>query len=306
LSRSRSIRTGFQVAVTNPAILAAEITWRWLFGLLAWSLAFFLVLAWLHSIKVSNADLFGLGFSPLAPAAIEHIMRGSGPLLVRAIEISLAAAIILWCALATMGRAAILRALIGRASFASVLGIHAIRSLAAAIACAIYVVCAISLLRLAGQGHAALKLLLILLVLLTSWLWSVTAWQLELATIISASESLAPASAITRSVEFSRQASRQFLWASSAVGVLRFVIAIAAWSLFASIASITVEAPHGSGWAALAIAVLMWSIFDDFLHIWRLAAYIRIIHWWNEASRVAESNDLPTANSETTRPQTSY
>ena len=78
--RSHSVfAEGFAALWRDPALLAAELTWRWCFGFSAWVLAILSAGVFLDSLKVSPADQFLLRtLQPiLLNQAVHHIFGGS-------------------------------------------------------------------------------------------------------------------------------------------------------------------------------------------------------------------------------------
>ena len=114
MTRSGLVRAGFAAAFRRPAVIAAEIVWRWSFGAAAGALVSVAVLRFLNSLTVTDGDLLALRSRiPLLMAdAILHIFQGSGPRLLRMTFIVAPAVSALWILAASAGRAATLRALL--------------------------------------------------------------------------------------------------------------------------------------------------------------------------------------------------
>ncbi len=70
---------GFRVAFRRPSFTLAEITWRWCFGAVAWSLLLFGFFEYLDSLPVTNGEarLLWTRQPALVTRALEHILRGS-------------------------------------------------------------------------------------------------------------------------------------------------------------------------------------------------------------------------------------
>ena len=102
---------GFAALWRDPALLAAELTWRWCFGLSAWVLAILSARVFLDSLKVSPADQFLLRtLQPiLLNQTVHHIFRGSLLRLLWIQAILVLGLTLLWALAATAGRAATLR-----------------------------------------------------------------------------------------------------------------------------------------------------------------------------------------------------
>src|SRR5580658_3206724 len=107
-------RDGFAALRHEPALLAAELTWRWCFGLSAWGLGIISLALFLDSVRVAPADQFLLRtLQPqLLENALRHIFRGSLSRFVLEQTILLLGVIVLWSLAATAGRAATLRRLV--------------------------------------------------------------------------------------------------------------------------------------------------------------------------------------------------
>src|ERR1017187_2510349 len=105
-SHSSPFQDGFAAVWHEPALLAAELAWRWCFGFSACALAIISDAWFLDSLKVSRADEFLLGtFQPqLLSGAFQHILRGSLTRLVLEQAVLLLGVTLLWC-LAEIGRA---------------------------------------------------------------------------------------------------------------------------------------------------------------------------------------------------------
>ncbi|MGH6631023.1 MAG: hypothetical protein ACREB3_14945, partial [Burkholderiales bacterium] len=114
MTRSGLVRAGFRAAFRRPAVIAAEIAWRWSFGVAAGAIVTIAVLRFLASLTVTDGELFALrsGIAQLVADAILHIFEGSGPRLLRLALIVAPAVSVLWMLAASAGRAATLRALL--------------------------------------------------------------------------------------------------------------------------------------------------------------------------------------------------
>jgi len=105
---------GFAALREEPLLLAAELTWRWCFGLAAWLLALGAAALFLDSLKLSPVDRFLLGtLQPsLASSALSHILHGTLLRYLWTKFIVVAGLTLLWCLSAAVGRAATLRNLV--------------------------------------------------------------------------------------------------------------------------------------------------------------------------------------------------
>src|SRR5271169_165602 len=105
---------GFAALWHEPALFAAELTWRWCFGLAAWGLAIISAALFFDSLKISHSDQFLLdSFQPqLLREALRHIFRGSLNRFLIEQTVLLLGLTLLWAFAATAGRAATLRRLV--------------------------------------------------------------------------------------------------------------------------------------------------------------------------------------------------
>ena len=113
-SSHSAFRDGFAALWHEPVLLAAELTWRWCFGLSAWLLVVISGALFLDSLKISPGDEFLLGtLQPqLFSSAVRHIFRGSLTRLILEQAVLLLGLLLLWAFAATAGRAATLRRLV--------------------------------------------------------------------------------------------------------------------------------------------------------------------------------------------------
>src|SRR5512135_3344493 len=130
MTGSESVRRGFRQVRRRPAVMVAEILWRWSFGAAAGALVAVAVLRFLASLTVTDGDLWALrsAIPQLMADAILHIFEGSGVRLLRLTLVVAPAVSLLWVLAASAGRAATLRALVQDAP-ASFTRRHDLRSL---------------------------------------------------------------------------------------------------------------------------------------------------------------------------------
>src|SRR3954471_21232432 len=105
---------GFRAAFRRPLFTVGEIIWRWSVGAFATALFFFGLFQYLNTLPVTSGELLLLRSRQpyLVARAMAHILRGS---LNRAVMSAIVAAILLaviWIVAASLGRIAILGALL--------------------------------------------------------------------------------------------------------------------------------------------------------------------------------------------------
>ena len=105
---------GFAALRHEPALLAAELAWRWCFGFSALVLVAVSTGLYLDSVNVSRADQFLLSTlqPPLLAEALRDIFRGSLSRLLLEQAVLVFGLTLLWSFASAAGRAAILRRLV--------------------------------------------------------------------------------------------------------------------------------------------------------------------------------------------------
>lgn len=114
MSRVSPTLEGFRAAFRSPALTFAEIAWRWAVGATATALFLFTFFEYLNTLPVSRGDsaLLSTRHPALIGRALSHILRGSLNRVVLAgllVGVSLS---VLWIIVASIGRAATVRALL--------------------------------------------------------------------------------------------------------------------------------------------------------------------------------------------------
>jgi hypothetical protein len=114
MSRVSPTLEGFRAGFRLPSLTFAEIYWRWTVGAIAWALVFFGGVEFLDTLHVSAADAALLTTKQplLVGRAIQHILLGSLSRATIAAWFAALALAVFWIVLASIGRAATLRALL--------------------------------------------------------------------------------------------------------------------------------------------------------------------------------------------------
>lgn len=169
VSSSRSpFQEGFSALREEPLLIAAELTWRWTFGLVAWLLALTSAVLFLDSVKISALDRYLLGtMQPaLERAAVHHVFDGALLRFAWIKFILLAGLTGLWAFAAAAGRAATLRNLVALSGgedrdegagwqFRPMLQLHLLRALWTWIALACFAASFLLGYSMTESGHAA-------------------------------------------------------------------------------------------------------------------------------------------------------
>jgi hypothetical protein len=283
-------KDGFAALWHEPALLAAELTWRWCFGFAAWALSIISCGLFLDSIKISPADEFLLGtFQPqLLSEAVQHIFRGSLTRFVLEQSVLLLGVTLLWCFAATVGRAATLRRLVAMFStddepgpmtwqFAPIFVLHLLRAAWSLIALSVAIACLIIGTVMAGKDRAVMAALwLVFGTGLTCWFGATLNWFLGVAPLFCIRNGASAMDALAQSVDFvSHRGGRLFLLGLGFVPLRLVWLGTMTLAMFAPLN----WARHlAVGWVLLIMAAIALLYFagTDLLQLARLAAYVSL------------------------------
>ncbi len=283
-------RDGFAALWHDPALLAAELAWRWCFGLSAWALVIVSGGLFLDSIKVSPADQFLLGtLQPqLLSGAVQHIFRGSLTRFVLEQSVLLLGITLLWCFAATAGRAATLRRLVAMFSaddepdpmtwqFVPIFVLHLLRAAWSLIALLVAIACFIIGGVMAQNDRAGLAaLFLVFGIGLACWFGGALNWFLGLAPMFCIRNGAAAMDALAQSVGFvSRKGGRLFLLG---LGFLLLRLVWLGTMALAVLSPLNLARHLAVGWVLLIMAAIALVYFAgaDLLNLARLGAYVSL------------------------------
>jgi hypothetical protein len=299
-------KDGFAALWHEPALLAADLTWRWCFGLAAWALVIISGGLFLDSLKLSRGDEFLL--STLQPQllsdALRHIFRGSLTRFVLEQSVLVLGVTLLWCFAGTVGRAATLRRLVAMFSaddepdamtwqFSPVFVLHLLRAAWSLIAVSVAIACLIIGSAMAGNHRAGLAALwLVFGTGLALWFGATLNWFLGVAPLFCIRNGAPAMDALAQSVDFvSRRGGRLFLLGLGFVPLRLIWLGTMTLAMFAPLSL----ARHvAAGWVLLIMAAIALLYFagTDLLHLARLAAYVSL----------AEADAHPVPAPETANP----
>lgn len=283
MSRSGALSRGFKRVWNEPLLFGAELAWRW-----AYSAAFIMLVTYaaglfLKSLPVSNKDLFGLsGIIPgLYLEALANIFRGSGPKILRVLAAVSFGGALLWLLASSWGRAATLASLRkGQLRTTHIARFHFLRQLIATLCFFAYVGSVIFAFNMSRQGRSH-DLFIFYLFLLPLWLVitlvrSSLGWWISLAPFVEQGGIMRT---LFAAADLARARGRQFAWVNFALGGLRFVLLIAAWSAAFSVVGIFADAPPAFAYAGVFVVIVAYSLLKSWISTWQLAAYVRIMEW---------------------------
>ena len=296
-------RDSFAALWHDPALLAAELTWRWCFGFSAWALAIISAALFLDSLKISRGDEFLLGtLQPqLIISAIEHIFHGS---LTRFLleQIALIVGLtLLWSFAATAGRAATLRRLVAMFSadeeseamsweFASIFVLQLLRATCSLVALSVLFFCmALGTIMVADEHAVQAALLLSFGVGLAGVAGVVLNWFLGVASLFCIRTGARPMDALAESVDFSARHAGQLSRLGLGFSALHLV-----WTgtmFLAALAPLKLASHIARGWVLLIMALLALIYFAgaDLLYLARLGAYASLAE---DDAHPAEDDDI--------------
>jgi hypothetical protein len=299
MARYSPTRDGFRAMFQRPSVGVAEVLWRWSFGA-----AFCLLLAlcfaeYLRSLPVSKAQLLliGSGQAVLVVKALQQILAGSSPRLIRAFFLLAVASAVGWVILASIGRAVTLQGLLAdrelptqKVTFRSMLGLSVLRAPGFIGAC-VFSLAAFALLASSQQGDSSVGAAIFLCVGLVTiiWLaWSAWNWFLSVAAIFVARDGCRTFPAIGRVAGMCADRPGALFVVGFWFGLARLVAVYVA-SMFCILFVGVAPLMSAAMLAALIASSLAYFLLADFLYIGRLAAYLSV------ADRPLESLALPDA-----------
>lgn len=284
MSRSGALSHGFKRVWNDPLLFSAELAWRWTFSLALVLLCVYAVLLFLHSLPVSDKNLFRLSglFPGLYLDALASIFRGSGPKMLRLAAVLLFGSSVLWLVSSSWGRAITLAELLKRRVHISrVSRFHFLRLLFGLLSFSAYLGGLMFAFSVGDMGRGfdftAFYFTLIPIWLLITLLRGTIGWWIALAPFVEQQGSMMET--LRQSSNLAREGGSQFAWVNFVLGLLRFVNLVAGWMLAFSALIFFAEFPDAYFWAALGLIVVLYSLVKTWLNTWELAAYVRVIEW---------------------------
>jgi hypothetical protein len=275
-----SIGQGFAAIAGQPALVLAEITWRWCLAAAAGLLAAVTVLEYLNSIPVSWGERLLLESEQplLALAAVAHALRGSAVRLVAGVIVAAAAIAILWMLFSALGRLVTLKALLpeSQGAYRPLLGLSFLRAglfLAATLAGA----GALILAGFAGPaGDAAPSIVLAAALAGCIWLvWALLNWLLSLAAIFAVRDEQNTFGAVAAAVDLVGSALGDVVLTSLPFVLLHYLALAVAAAAGVLVFDLMTRVSPEAGWALVAVAA-GYVAYADLLYITRLAAYVAL------------------------------
>ena len=302
-------RDGFAALRHEPAVLAAELTWRWCFGLSAWGLGIISLALFLDGVKVAPVDQFLLRtLQPqLLQNALQHIFRGSLLRFVLEQTILLLGVTILWSLAATAGRAATLRRLVAMFSteeeplsmewqFAPIFLLQLLRVVWSVIALATGFGLLCYGLVMSQDGRPIRAALALASGLAVPFLGIVLNWFFAVAPLFCIRNGADAREALEQAVDFAGRHAGRLLLLAVGFLALRLVWVGTMWLAFLSPLSWISEI--GGRWTLLLMAgvALVYFAGADLLYLARLAGYVSLAEDDSRPAPTTEPAMPPAAN----------
>ena len=281
---------GFRASFRRPSLTLAEITWRWTVGAAAWAMVFFWLIEYLDTLPVTRGDaaLLSTRHPLLVGRAISHILRGS---LNRAVLAALFAALalsLLWIIIASIGRAATVRALLDDVSsktyprprpLPSLIGLNFLRAALtlAAILALVGAGILVSFISSDAKPKPGLAFILFLpLGGLICIVWPLLNWLLSLASLFAVRDGDDTLSTLSAAVTFSRERAGPVAAVSTWTGLAHLVaFSFATTAISMPLAFIQI-APSRLVITGIILVTLAYFAVVDWLYMVRLAGYVCI------------------------------
>jgi hypothetical protein len=295
---------GFRAIFRRPSLGLAEISWRWSFGFAVTAFLAFSFLEYLDTLPVTKGELFLLRSRQpaLISQVLARIFHGSGPRAVAALIVVALASSLAWIVVASLGRAATLKALreyfhsqtpeleletespvlpapANKLPLRSLIGLNSFRvatALAAAVGCvgAMLLAAAASPDKDPSPGSATLIFLTV--VMLVGLAWTGVNWALSLASIFT-TEGRDTFGALSAAIDLYRRHTGTVLAAGTWFGLAHVVAFVLATSVVAFPLALAQVLPAGIVLGGVLLVTLLYFAVVDFLHVGRLAAYLYIL-----------------------------
>src|SRR5579864_64060 len=278
---------GWRMISRDPAIALAEITWRWVFGLVAGLVMVFSVLVYLSTIPVPAPALWLMDTrrAALIAGTVAQLVHGSLWAATKLTLIGVPALAVFWIVLASLGRTATIQAMLSsgpqcRARWQHMVPISFLRFATwFAANVALYGALVLAAMATTGLKHPVGTALLIFFALTIVILsaWSMLNWLLTLASIYVIRDDEETFSAISSAVDLLRRRFGPLLATSSAWAIVRSIALGAAIFLNLIALALLRRVPPGYVLVAIFVVTLAYLAFADFIYVGRLASYVAIV-----------------------------
>jgi hypothetical protein len=291
-SKVSPFRDGLHALMHEPLLLAAELMWRWCFGLSAWALTGLSMRLFLDSLKVSPLDaLFLRTFEPqLFDRALRHIFSGSLTRFLLEQTVLLIGILLLWSLAATVGRAATLSRLVAMFStshddeeparwvLSPIFLLQLLRAawlvIAFSVAAGLFIYGSV----MAQREHALRAALALSFGFASAVVVGISLnWLLAVAPLFCVRDGANARDALDGAIDFSSRYGGRLSLLGFGFFLLRFIWAVFMW--FAFLSPLSWAAKIGAGWTLLVMGLIALVYFAgaDLLSLARLASYVALL-----------------------------
>jgi hypothetical protein len=278
-----SLRDGWRVLMRAPESIAAEIAWRWAFGAAFWVLLFVSFHQYFSHVEISSAEyallkslepFTWIAITARAMQAFVAGLRELGPILFPALAA-------LWLALATIGRAVTIRALVAetaRTNWISLLLLNAFRFATGCAALLAYFGLAAIVSRAFDprEYYAATVVLLLAILLVLAAFWGFVNWFASLAQIFAAGNGAGTLESFRSAIDLYQAFPGALMLAGFWFGFARLVLlCIVTVGSLSPAGNMTLAGLKGL-LIFIAIISLLYFAAADALNMWRLGVYISL------------------------------
>jgi len=278
----------------QPILGLAEVAWRWTVATAAWLLLGFLVIEYIDSLFITRGDrlLVGSGVPWLVMASVRRILMSRMGRFAAAALIVGSAVGVLWIFAASLGRAAIIRAMLDsirpgaeaegaiRYELGSLLGLHSLRAglLTAAVlawTCAALLVGFVP--RASNPRPGLLLLLLFALGFVIAGFWRCLDWLFSIAPIFTIRDGSGTLQSVSSAIRFVLERRRALVSAGASFAAIHLVVFLSACSIASVPLTLLGILPARVIASVLVLLTLVYFAVIDFLCAAKLAAYIAIL-----------------------------
>lgn len=297
---------GFAALWHEPALLAAELTWRWCFGLAAWGLAIISTVLFLDSLKISASDelLLGTLRPELLDGVIRRIFRGSLNRFLWEQAILILGMLLLWSFAATAGRAATLRRLVAMFAvseepqemswkFESIFVLNLLRAMWSLIALAAMLLSLVAGVIMVNHHRALRAASFLAFGVGLAWVFgAILNWFFGLAPLFCIRNGVEAPEALAQSADFSSRQTGRLL--GIGIGFMTLRMLWAGTMFLAVLAPLKLVRQLAPAWIVAMIVTMMLVYFAgaDLLYLARLGSYVAL----------AEDDSHPVAPPEEVQP----
>lgn len=283
-SNPSPLTSGMRAVLRDPTVLVVEVVWRWCFGATTGALLFFGWLMAMGSVPVSRADANAWQSHDLYLMALAglHVLLELGSKMARVAVVIVPALSLLWMTMGAAGRMLTMKRLAGRGRvirFRPMLALHLWRVLLTLVVATVMAASVVGAALVAGRGpspdYVMYYALALPLLAVAGIFWSIVNWYLSTAAAWVGKDGAGAIRAVRLAMGFSSAHKGDMAGLNIVFTLLRLMALAVAFVLCALPGALAAAAPRG--YTAWIVAVsLIYFVIADFLHVSRLASYLRL------------------------------